>query len=62
MRFAASSDEFFDTPDDVLVGEAAESKRRPAPEHVLRAAGPLDVAGVDGLCGDVRSVRMKRTE
>src|SRR5437899_2501187 len=62
-RFAASSlEESFNTTDDILVSEAAKGKRRPAPEHVLRPAGPLDVAGVQGLCGDVRPVRVKRVE
>src|SRR5437899_1173860 len=62
-RFAGSSlEESFNTPDDILVGEAAKGKRRPAPEHVLRPARPLDVAGVQGLCGDVRPFRMERAE
>ena len=62
-RFAASSlKEFIDTPDDVLAGEAAEGKRRPSPDHVLRSARPLDVAGVQGLRSDVRPIRVKRTE
>jgi hypothetical protein len=59
--FAVSSlEEFIDTPDDVLVGEAAEGKRRPAPEHVFWPASPLDLARVQGLRGDIRTFRVKR--
>jgi hypothetical protein len=62
-RFAASSPkELIDTPDDVFAGEAAEGKRRPAPEHVLRPARPLDIARVQRLRGEVRAIRVKRTE
>ena len=62
-RFAGSSlEELIDTPDDVLAGQAAERKRRPAPKDVLGTPGPLEVARIDGLCGDVGPVRMQRAE
>src|SRR5207245_10224806 len=60
-RFAGSSlEERIDTPDDVLAGQAAERKRRPAPKDVLGTPGPLEVARIDGLCVDAAPVRMQR--
>src|SRR6266576_815488 len=62
-RFAASSlKELIDTPDDVFAGETAKGKRRPAPEHVLRPARPLDLARVQGLRADVGPFRVNRVE
>ena len=55
----SSLEDSFDTPDDVLAGEAAEGKRRPAPEHVLWPVRPLDVARVQGLRGEIGPVGME---
>ena len=62
-RFAASSpEELIDTPDDVFAGETAKGKRRPAPQHVLRPARPLELARVQGLRADVGPFWVNRLE
>src|SRR5438128_10956903 len=62
-RFAGSSlEELIDTPDDVLAGQAAERKRRPAPKDVLGTPGPLEVARIASRGGQVGAARMQRAE
>jgi hypothetical protein len=54
--------DLLDQRNRLLGGEPAKRQRRSAPENVLWATRPFEVARVDGLRDDIRPVRMQRKQ